>query len=58
MPYLLGYLIQAIHPTDPKLQKAIYNVFIHKSPWLWPLRGRKTCSIPKHLRGKKKPSVH
>jgi hypothetical protein len=40
------------------LQKTTYSIFIHKSPWQWPLRGRKTHSIPKRLRGKKKPSVH
>ncbi len=58
MPYLLWYLLQAAYPTDPELRKATYNVFIRESPWRWPLRGRRTHSIPKRLRGKKKLSVH
>jgi hypothetical protein len=49
MPYLLWYLLQVVHPTDPKLQKATYNIFIHKSPWRWPLRGRRTHSILKRF---------
>jgi hypothetical protein len=57
MPYLLRYLLQAAYPTDPKLQTMTYNVFIRESPWPWLLSGRRTHSIPKHLRGKKKPSV-
>ncbi len=57
MPYLLWYLPQAAYPTDPKLRKATYNIFIHESPWWWLLRGRRTHSIPKHLHGKKKPSM-
>jgi hypothetical protein len=58
MPYLLKYLFQAAYPTDPMLQKTMHHVFIHESPWRWPLKGRQTHTIPKHLRGKKKPSVH
>ncbi len=57
MSYLLLYLLQATYPTDLKLRKAMYNVFIRESPWRWPLRGRRTHSIPKRLCGKKKPSV-
>ncbi len=58
MPYLLRCLFQATYPTDPKLQKATYNVFIRESLWQWPLRGRRPHSIPKCLHRKKKPSVH
>jgi hypothetical protein len=58
MPYLLQYLFQAIHPTRPKLQKATYNIFIRESWWQWLLQGRRTHSIPKRLRRKKKPGVH
>ncbi len=58
LPYLLQYLFQAVHLTDPKLRKSTYNVFICKSPWRWPLSGRIAHSVPKYLRGKKKPSVH
>ncbi len=39
------------------LQDNIY-VFIRKSPWQWPTSRRRTHSIPKSLRRKKKPSVH
>ncbi len=57
MPYLLRCLFQAAYPTDPMLCKTTYNVFICKSPWRWPTRGRRTHSIPKRLRRKKKPSM-
>jgi hypothetical protein len=58
MPYLLRCLIQAAYPKDPILRRTTCNVFIRKSPWQWPIRGRRTHSIPKRLHGKKKPSVH
>jgi hypothetical protein len=58
MPYLLQCLFRAAYPTDPMLCKTTYNVFIHKSPWRWPIRGRRTHSIPKRLHRKKKPSMH
>ncbi len=58
MPYLLQFLFQAAYPTDPMICKTTYNVFIRKSPWRWPIRGRRTHSVPKRLRRKKKPSVH
>ncbi len=35
-----------------------YNIFVRWSPWRWPLQGRRTHSIPKRLRGSKKPCVH
>ncbi len=57
MPYLLRCLFQATYPTDPMRCKTTYNVFICKSPWWWPTRGRRTHSIPKRLHRKKKPSV-
>ncbi len=57
MPYLLWYLLQATYLTDRKLWKATYNIFIHESPWRWLLRGRRTHFIPKHLCGRKKPSM-
>ncbi len=57
MPYLIRYLFQAVHPTDPELRKATYNIYICESLWRWPLQGRRTHSIPKRLRRKKKPSV-
>jgi hypothetical protein len=44
-------------PTDPRLRKTTYDVFVRGSSWRWPLRGRQTHSIPKRLRRKKKPSV-
>jgi hypothetical protein len=34
------------------------NVFIRGSPRGWPLQGRRTHSIPKRLRERKKPSIH
>jgi hypothetical protein len=55
--YLLKFLCQAAYPTDPRLWKTTYNVFIWGSSWRWPLRGRQIYSIPKHLHRKKKPSV-
>jgi hypothetical protein len=58
MPYLFQYLFRAAYPTDPMLWKMTYRVFICESPWQWPLQGRRTHSIPKRLRGKKKLSVH
>jgi hypothetical protein len=58
MPYLLWCLLQAAYPTDHELRKATYIVFVRKSPWRWPLRGRKTHSILKRLHRKKKPSIH
>ncbi len=57
MPYLLRCLFQATYLTDPMLCKTTYNVFICKSPWRWPTRGRRTHSIPKRLCKKKKPSM-
>jgi hypothetical protein len=39
------------------LQKMTYCIFIHESPWQWPLQGRRTHTIPKRLRKRKKPSV-
>jgi hypothetical protein len=57
MPHLLQCLFQATYPTDPMLCKTTYNVFIRKSQWQWPTRGRRTQSIPKRLHKKKKPSV-
>jgi hypothetical protein len=58
MPHLLQCLFQATYPTDPMLCKTTYNIFIRKSLWRWPTRGRRTHSIPKRLHRKKKPSVH
>jgi hypothetical protein len=58
MAYLLRFLCQAAHPTDPKLRKMTYNIFVQGSPWHWSLQGRRTHSIPKRIRGKKKLSVH
>ncbi len=58
MPYLLRCLFQATYPTDLMLCKTTYNLFISESPWWWPTRGRRTHSVPKRLRRKKKPSVH
>jgi hypothetical protein len=58
LPHLLQYLFQAAYLTDPKLPKATYNIFICESPWRWPLRGRRSHSIPKRLCVKKKPSMH
>jgi hypothetical protein len=57
MPYLLQCLFRAAYPTDPILCKTTYNIFICKSKWQWPTRGRRTHSIPKRLCRKKKPSV-
>jgi hypothetical protein len=57
IPYLLKFLCKAACPTDPRLQKMTYHTFILGSSWHWPLQGRQTHSIPKHLRGMKKPSV-
>jgi hypothetical protein len=57
MPYLLRCLFPANYPTGPMLCKTTYNVFICKSPWWWPTRGRRTHSISKRLHRKKKPSV-
>jgi hypothetical protein len=54
---MLRCFFQATYPTDPMLCKTTYNVFIRKSPWWWPTRGRRTHSIPKHLHRKKKPSM-
>ncbi len=58
MPYLLLFLFQATYLTDPMLRKTMNCVFIRESPWRWPLRGRRTHTIPKRLREGKKPSVH
>jgi hypothetical protein len=58
MPYLLHFLCQAAYPTDPMFWKMTYHVFVQGSPWWWPLEGRRSHTIPKRLRGKKKPSVH
>jgi hypothetical protein len=58
MPYLFQCLFQAAYPTDPMLQKTMYRVFICESPWRWSLQGRRTHTIPKCLRKRKKPSVH
>jgi hypothetical protein len=58
MPFLLRCLIQAAYPKDPILRRTRYNIFVRGSPWRWPLRGRRTHSIPKCLRRKKKPSMH
>jgi hypothetical protein len=59
MSHLLQCLFQAACPTDPMpmLRKAMYHFFIRESPWRWPLQGRRTHSIPKHLHERKKPSV-
>jgi hypothetical protein len=57
MPYLLRCFFQAVYLKDPILRKMIYDVFVQGSPWWWPLRGRRTHSIPKHLRGKEKLSM-
>jgi hypothetical protein len=57
MPYLLQCLFQAAYPKESILCKMTYNIFIQGSPWWWPLRGRRTHSIPKRLRGKKKPNI-
>ncbi len=57
MPYLLRCLFQAAYPTDPMLRKTTYCIFIRESPWLWPLQERRTHTIPKRLRKRKKPSV-
>ncbi len=40
------------------LCKTTCNIFLQGSPWQWPTRGRRTHSIPKRLRKKKKPSVY
>jgi hypothetical protein len=58
MPYLLQCLIQAAYPKDPVLGRMTYNIFVQWNPWQWPIRGRRTHSIPKHLCRKKKPSMH
>jgi hypothetical protein len=58
IPYLLQFLLQDAYPTDPILCRATYNAFVRGSPWRWPLRGRTTHSVPKHLCGRKKPSLH
>ncbi len=58
MAYLFRYLFQAAYPADLMLQKMTYCVFIYESPWQWPLQGRRTHTIPKHLCKRKKPSVH
>jgi hypothetical protein len=58
MPYQLRCLFQATCPTDPVLRKTTYNVFVKGSPWQWLLQGRRTHSIPKCLRRRKKPRVH
>ncbi len=55
---MLRCLFQAACLTDPVLHKTTYNIFVQKSPWRWPLRGRSTHSIPKCLRRRKKPSMH
>jgi hypothetical protein len=39
------------------LRKTTYSIFIHESSWQWPLQGRRTHTIPKHLCKRKKPSV-
>jgi hypothetical protein len=57
MPYLLWYLFQAVHPTEPMLWKTTYRIFISESSWRWLLRGGRTHFIPKCLCGKKKPSM-
>jgi hypothetical protein len=56
MPYLFQF--QAAYPTDLTLWKKMYCVFIRESPWQWLLQGRRTHTIPKHLRERKKPNVH
>jgi hypothetical protein len=58
IPYLLWYLLQATYLTDPELWKGTYHVFIRESSWQWPLRGKRTHSIPKRLCEEEKPSVH
>ncbi len=64
LPSYVNHALPALVPapsrylTDPELRKATYNVFIHESPWRWPFRGRRTHSIPKRLREKKKPRAH
>jgi hypothetical protein len=58
MSYLLQCLIQADYPKDPILCRTSYNIFVQGSPWQWPIRGRRTHSLPKRLRmRKKKPSM-
>ncbi len=58
MPYLFQCLFQVAYPTDPMLQKTTYCIFIGESPWQWLLQGRRTHTIPKRLRERKKPSMH
>jgi hypothetical protein len=57
LPYLLKFLCQAAYPTDPRLWKTTYKVFVWGKSWHWLLRGRQIHSIPKRLRRKKKSSV-
>ncbi len=57
MPYLIRCLFQATCLTDTMLCKTTYNIFICEITWRWPIRGRRTHSIPKCLRGKKKLSM-
>jgi hypothetical protein len=57
MPYLFQCLFQAAYPADPMLQKTTCCVFIHESPLQWPLQGRRTHTIPKCLRERKKLSM-
>jgi hypothetical protein len=58
MPYLFQYLFRVAYPTDLMLWKTTYHIFIRESLWRWLLQGRRTHTIPKHLRKRKKPSVH
>jgi hypothetical protein len=57
MPYLFQYLFWAAYSTDPMLQKMTSCILIHESPWQWLLLARRTHTIPKCLRERKKSSV-
>jgi hypothetical protein len=49
--------VPSAYLTDLMLWKTKYCIFIRESPWQWPPQGRRTHTIPKCLRKRKKSSV-